>query len=103
MPSLNLRAAAAPFLFLLVAAVGRIVSAQAGEGHTLIISVAEGYGIEDCLAAGGECGRAVANAWCEAHGHGAALAFGRADDVTDAISTAGAPQTDSPFIVRCSD
>ena len=27
----------------------------------------------------------VADAWCEAHGHGVAVAFGRADDVTGAV------------------
>ena len=43
---------------------------------------------QDCLGEGGECGRAVADAWCEADGRGAALSFGRADDVTGRSPTA---------------
>jgi len=35
----------------------------------------------------------VADAWCEAHGHGAALAFGHAD------AAAGA----EPYVVTCGD
>jgi hypothetical protein len=77
---------------------------QAGEGHTFIIAAADGYGVEDCLAEGSECGRVVADAWCEAHGHGAAIAFGPADDVTDAISVGvAANKSQRPNIVRCGD
>ena len=62
----------------------RIGGGQAGEAHSFIVAANDGYGIQDCLGEGGECGRVVADAWCEAHGHGAALTFGRADDVTGA-------------------
>ena len=31
------------------------------------------------------CGRVIADAWCEAHGYGRSLAYGRADDVTGAV------------------
>jgi hypothetical protein len=103
MPRHELRAAAALLLLFFVSAA-RISPAQASEGHTFIFAVAEGYGIEDCLAEGGECGRAVADAWCEAHGHGAALAFGVADDVTGAISSkTAAREGQRPYMVRCGD
>ena len=51
-------------------------AARAGETHEYEIAANDGYGLEDCLSGGGECGRVVADAWCEAHGHGHALAFG---------------------------
>jgi hypothetical protein len=78
--------------------------ADDGAGNSFLVVATDGYGVEDCLAEGGECGRVVADAWCEAHGHGAAISFGVADDVTGAI----APKTVSekrpnPYIIRCHD
>ncbi len=53
--------------------------AQVHGSRTLIF--APGYGVdEDCLDAGGECGKMVADDWCEAKGQGPALHFGRAED-----------------------
>ena len=83
-----------------------IDSGRAGEAHSFIIAANDGYGIEDCLGEGGECGRVVADAWCEAHGHGAAVAFGRADPdhVTGAIKVAGTPAKGAdPYVVTCGD
>ena len=53
--------------------------------NSFVISDTEGYGITECLTNGSACGRVVADAWCEAHGHGVSVAFGRADDVTGAL------------------
>jgi hypothetical protein len=50
---------------------------KAAQASTFLISSTVGYGVEDCLGEGGECGRVVADAWCEAHGRGAALDFGQ--------------------------
>lgn len=72
------------------------VSAQ--EPITFVIAAAPGYGVEDCLAEGGECGHVVADAWCEAHGRGTALKFGRSDEgVTDP------PATMRPYFITCGD
>jgi hypothetical protein len=93
-----------PFFFLLALSSSEISQAQAAEGHTFIIAATDGYGVEDCLAEGGDCGRVVADAWCEAHGHGAAISFGVADDVTGAIATpVVVASAHSPYFVRCSD
>lgn len=52
--------------------------AQVHGSRTLIF--APGYGVdEDCLDAGGECGKLVADDWCEAKGQGPALRFGRSE------------------------
>jgi hypothetical protein len=96
---------AVPRLFFVVAlGAGQAGQAQAVEGHTFIIAATDGYGVEDCLAEGGECGRVVADAWCEAHGRGPAISFGLADDVTGAIAiTAAAEKPHGPYIIRCGD
>jgi hypothetical protein len=80
---------------LCTAAIG---SGRAGETHSFIIAANDGYGIEDCLGEGGECGHVVANAWCEAHGLGAALGYGRKGDL--AAAPAGSV---APYVVICGD
>jgi hypothetical protein len=42
--------------------------AGAIEGHTLIIPPNDGYGFEQCLAPGSQCGLVLADAWCKAYG-----------------------------------
>lgn len=61
--------------------------------NVFVISDSEGYGIMDCLTDGASCGRVVADAWCEAHGLGAARSFGRASDVTGATPAAASSTT----------
>ena len=96
--------ATVPLFFVLALGAGQTGQGQADEGHIFIIAAADGYGVEDCLAEGGECGRVVADAWCEAHGHGAAIAFGPADEVTNAIPVGvAANKSQRPYIVRCGD
>ncbi len=68
----------------LVAIAGRS-QVQAADRNSFVINDNEGYGITECPTNGSACGRVVADAWCEAHGHGVAVAFGRADDVTGAV------------------
>ena len=62
---------------------------------TFIIAAGQGYGVEDCLAEGGECGRVVADAWCEAHGRAEALKFGRSDG--------GGAAGLRPYYITCGD
>ena len=54
---------------------------------SFVVNDNEGDGITECLTNGSACGRVVADAWCEAHGHGVSVAFGRADDVTGALKS----------------
>ena len=67
-------------------------AASAGQTRAFTIAANDGYGLQDCLGEGGECGRAVADAWCAAEGRGAALSYGRADG-------AAGPA----YVVTCSD
>jgi hypothetical protein len=70
----------------------------ADTGASFIVSAADGYGVNECIQTGADCGRIVADAWCEAHGHAAAKAFGRADDITGAIQKAAVRETPSRTI-----
>jgi hypothetical protein len=64
------------FQAVAVATLLTAAAVHADERKAFVIAAADGYGVEDCLAEAGECGKAVADAWCEAHGDGAALDFG---------------------------
>ena len=55
---------------------------------SFIISTADGYGVNDCIKSGEDCARIVADAWCSAHGHANAVAFGSASDITGSIENA---------------
>ncbi len=69
-----------------------------------VISDHEGYGIVECMTQKRGCGKIVADSWCEAHGHGPALAFGQADDVTSSIGPASRAKTSAgAAVVTCSD
>jgi len=93
-----------PFLFSLPLAAGVTGQGQAASGHAFIISAAEGYGVQDCLGEGGDCGRVVADAWCEAHGHGSVISFGRAEDVTGAIAVANSnDKSQTPYVITCGE
>ena len=82
---------------------------QAQTSHMLVVPASDGYGFDDCLAGNEACGRTIADAWCEAHGMKAAASFGRADDITASITTAGGAKVAAAkvdpgsFIVNCRD
>jgi len=50
--------------------------AAQGQPVKFVLAADDSYGVEDCLIRGHECGQTVADAWCEAHGQGKAIAFG---------------------------
>ena len=85
--------------------VGALVTtpglARAAGSHDYEIAANDGYGLEDCLAAGSGCGHVVADAWCEAHGHGHALAYGprSAMEVAPTRVSTG----DEPYVIKCGD
>jgi hypothetical protein len=96
----------APLLAALMAAAafqGRAEAASAPQIY--VISDNEGYGVVECLTQKRDCGKIVADSWCEAHGHGMAVAFGRADDITASIPNASADPkpVSGAAIIRCAD
>jgi hypothetical protein len=83
-------------LSAILAAIALAIPTRADESRTLIIPPNDGYGFEECLKTGSQCGLVVADAWCKAHGYGASKSFGpEADGAPDA-----APGS---FEVKCGD
>ena len=71
---------------------------------TFVVPANDGYGVGDCLATGGECGRVVAEAWCQTQGFARAVACGPSapQDMTGTIqpaSTTAAPSR--PVSITC--
>lgn len=75
--------------------------ARAAGSHDYEIAANDGYGLEDCLAAGSDCGQVVADAWCEAHGHGHALAYGLRSAIEGRPTPVSA--VDEPYVIKCGD
>jgi len=86
-------------LFSFAACAAAPAQAQASRDYE--IAANDGYGLEDCLAGGAECGRVVADAWCEAHGHGHALAYGLRSAVDGLATRVSA--TGEPYVIKCGD
>jgi hypothetical protein len=101
-PWLRLLAPLLAGLLIAAAHQGSSHAAPANRNAVYVIADNEGYGLVDCITQKRECGKIVADGWCEAHGHGPAIAFGAAEDVTGAISVSSqAPKTAA--MVSCSD
>ncbi|MFE1599083.1 hypothetical protein [Methylobacterium sp. ID0610] len=81
----------------------------AGVEKTFLIPSSDGYGVAECLSSGtGECGKVVADAWCESQGYAKSASFGVAaqDEYTGAIDAPPAPASrpaDRPIRITCSD
>ncbi|MDJ1159858.1 hypothetical protein QNA08_16685 [Chelatococcus sp. SYSU_G07232] len=77
---------------------------QAASGSTFVVPAHDGYGVADCLASGGDCGKTVADAWCAANGYHHAASFGPLgrDEVTASLSTSAARMTPS-YSITCAE
>jgi hypothetical protein len=69
---------------------------------SFLIPASDGYGVADCLTGGNECGRIVANAWCEAHGFSRANTYGLAiEDVTGSTEVTLSSRSARPISITC--
>jgi hypothetical protein len=80
--------------------------AAPSEQRTFLIPASDGYGVADCLSAKSECGKIVADAWCEAQGFAKASAYGLAsrEDFTGSLSKAKAipaAMPEQPLVITC--
>jgi hypothetical protein len=97
-------------LSLAVVPSSRTVAAPNTE-KTFLIPASDGYGVADCIATKAECGKIVANAWCEAQGFAKATQFGVAsrEDFTGSLSKtkhvqASQPaQPEQPLLITCGE
>jgi hypothetical protein len=74
----------------------------ASDARTYFIAAANGYGVEDCLGEGGECGKVLADAWCNGFGRGVALKFGRSE-VTTNVTSETSTALPAPYFITCGD
>jgi hypothetical protein len=90
-----------PLVIGVLFGVGSFSGAHAQGVYMYSVAANDGYGLEECLSGGAECGQVVADAWCEAHGHGAALSFGPASRfLGTATKVSAAPES---YVVNCGD
>jgi len=78
--------------------------AAPNEQRTFLIPASDGYGVADCLSTNSECGKIVANAWCEAQGFAKATSFGLAgrEDFTGSLAKASsASEREMPLAITC--
>ncbi len=69
---------------------------------TYIIGGDDGYGTSQCLSSGGECGKVIADAWCESRGHASADSFRKAEpDEITASTTRERRVSPQAFIITC--
>lgn len=89
---------------LAVLPTSRTVAAPS-EQRTFLIPASDGYGVADCLSGGAECGKIVADAWCESQGFARATAFGVAnrEDFTGSLpKPSPAAASEQPLSITCS-
>lgn len=77
-------------------------AASATKQRDFVVAGSDGYGTQDCLATGGQCGRIVADALCESKGFKASLAYRKLDqdEITGSTSANRAKPVDS-FLISC--
>jgi hypothetical protein len=94
---------AAPLLAGLALAASHGPSRAEEARGVYILPGHDGYALVECLTQKKGCGKAVADSWCEAHGHGPAQAYGRADDITGSVGAASASLDADSAIVTCGE
>ncbi len=71
---------------------------------TFLIPASDGYGVADCLTGASDCGRIVANAWCESHGFSRAETFGHAvEEVTGSTDKTMSSRSARPIAITCAN
>jgi len=75
--------------------------AAGNTGSTFMIPANDGYGVGQCPPGASNCGKVLADAWCEAQGFSRSLSFSMLDpeDVTGALATPASTQR--PISITC--
>jgi len=77
-------------------------SAKASEEtHEFVIAGADGYGTDECLQQGAQCGHLVADIWCESKGFARSLSF-RPASAEDFTGSTGSRPPKPAFVITCS-
>lgn len=98
----DMRLAGSVILLPLLLALSAVTHPAAAQPpSTFVIAASEGYGIGDCLAAGGTCGKLIADAWCSAHGAARAVSFGPAADSAEPAEQRTARISPGSLVISC--
>lgn len=93
-------------LSLAVLPPSRTVAAP-NANRTFLIPASDGYGVADCLSSKtSECGKIVADAWCESQGFAKATSFGTAarEDFTGSVSKPSlVDPAEQPLTITCGE
>lgn len=75
------------------------------EQSVFLLPPSDGYGMADCIAENRECGRIVANAWCESKGYAKAASFSLVSptEITGSIHGRGRKASEPPVMISCAD
>jgi hypothetical protein len=76
-----------------------------GADSVFLLPATDGYGIAECLTGERECGKIVANAWCEAKGFTKAASYGAVSpaDVTGSVTGRNETAKEPPLMITCAD
>lgn len=81
--------------------------AASSDQRTFLIPASDGYGVADCLSSKtSECGKIVADAWCEAQGFAKATAYGLAsrEDFTGSVNKPTlVAEAEQPLAITCGE
>lgn len=89
--------------FFALSAFATAHPAGAQAPSVFVIAASDGYGIGDCLANGGSCGKIIADAWCSAHGATRAVSFGPAVDFAGAAERSDVPISPGSMVISCDE
>ncbi|OYU49115.1 MAG: hypothetical protein CFE31_06975 [Rhizobiales bacterium PAR1] len=91
---------------VIFAATGVESEAKSAKIRDFVIAGSDGYGTQECLSSQSNCGRIVADAWCEAKGFKSALAYRQLDRDEITGSTAPTKVGGKPvenFLISCKE
>src|SRR5262245_28029981 len=66
-------------LAIVVVLIGLVLPAGAETRIFIVENQPDGYGIDQCLASGANCGKPMASAYCQARKYGQAVSFRKAE------------------------
>lgn len=75
------------------------------EQSVFLLPQADGYGVADCISGNRECGKIVANAWCESKGFARAASFGVVSptEITGSVGGRNSATKEPPLMISCAD
>lgn len=75
------------------------------EQSVFLLPPSDGYGLADCIGENRECGRIVANAWCESKGYAKAASFGLVSptEITGSIHGRASAGSEPPVMITCAE